>query len=362
MVNSGYKQYAYWGNETTYGSAAAIAQPFGLVQSVNPTEKNNLIKVRTMGGTRDFSKIVPGKFEVTGSIDFYLQGGAFLREGIGEDTASTATVDSGPKVHSGASYRHVMGSAASPGANSFPSFTFEFADSEDTGAVNTTNLKRKFTGCRVNTMKISGTVDAPVSVAVDWQAQGVTVSTAAATTVSDYSVDPYVFYQGVVYCTTGTISAYTAIGTANRIAEVNSFDLTVNNNLEAVWYISGTTNAYQTKRGLKSLNVKGREYDCNLDLHFRNKNMYEKFLGAVGATGPQNTLTSQNIVLDFVRTGTITGVKAATDDYMRVMLSGCKFNDVNITGTPEDIVGQKMSVFVTSAKIYVIDSDSNYKL
>ena len=362
IANSGYKQAAYWGNETQYGSATAIAQPFGLVQSVNPTEKNSLIKVRTMGGTRDFSKIATGKFEVTGNIDYYLQGGAFIRIAMGEDTASTATVDSGPKVHTGASYRHVMGSAASPGMNTFPSFTFEFADAEDAGGVNTTNLKRKFTGCRVNTMKISGTVDAPVSVAVDWQAQNVIVSTAAATTVSDYTVDPYVFYQGVIYATSGTISAYTAIGTTSRIAEVNSFDFTINNNLEPVWYISGTTNQYQSKRTLKSLNVKGREYDCSLDLHFRNKNMYQKFLGAVNATGPSDTLGYTNIVLDFVRSGTITGVKAETDDYMRLMLYGCKFNDIAIGGSPEDIVGQKLGVFVTSAKIYIIDADSNYKL
>jgi len=364
LVSSGYKLYCNWGNETKYGSAAAITQPFGLVQSVNPTEKNNLIKVRTIGGTRDFNNIVAGKFEVTGSIDYYLQGGAFLRQAIGEDTATTTTVDSGPKIHSGASYLHIMGSAASPGMNSFPSFTLEVADSEDTGAYSTTaNIKRKFNGCRVNTCKLSGAVDTPISVSVDWQAQGVTISTAAATSVVAQTVDPYVFYQGVVYSTTGTIGAYTAIGTTNRIAEVNSFDLSINNNLEPVWYISGTTNVYQTKRGLKSLNVKGREYDCNLDLHFKNKTMYERFLGAVGATTPQDTLAGTNVVLDFVRTGNAPGgVKAATDDRMRIILNGCKFNDINLTGGPEDIVGQKLSVFVTSAKWEFVDADSNYKL
>ena len=61
MVNTGYKQSVYWANETSYGSAATIDQPLGLVQSINPTETNNVIKVRTLGGTRDYNNIVPGK-------------------------------------------------------------------------------------------------------------------------------------------------------------------------------------------------------------------------------------------------------------------------------------------------------------
>ena len=367
MVNTGYAQAASFGNETKYGSAASPSQPFGLIQSVNPTEKNNLIKVRTMGGTRDFSNIVPGKFEVSGSIEYYLQNGGFLRMGMGEDTGTTTTVDSGPKIHTGASYRHIMGSSATVGSECFPSFTMEFADDEGTdcrgGVQGTYNLNRKYTGCRVNSMKISGAVDTPVSVSVDWVGQNVRVSTAAKTSVTQDTADPFVYYQGVVYATTGVVANNTTFSSVMRIAEVNTFDVTINNNLEPVYYISGTTNTYQSKRGVKQLLVKGREYDANLGLHFKNKAMYQRFLGAVNATGPQNTITSTNIVLDLVRSGTIgSSPKLVTDNYCRIILNGCKFNDINITGSPEDIVSQNISVFVTSAKIHFVDSDSNYKL
>lgn len=365
MTNTGYAQSLYFGCENVYGSASAINQPIGLVQSVNPTESNNLIKIRTLGGTRDFSNIVPGKFEVSGSFDFYIQGGQMLRLAIGEDSASTATTDSGPRTHTGAALAsacvHCMGSAASPGADAFPSFTLEFADEEDAGTLATTsNLKRLFTGCRVNTMSMSATVDEPLSCTVDWIAQGVTVSTAVATSVTDATTDPYVFYQGAVYCTTGTIAYDTAVDTTSKICEVNGFDFSINNNLEAVWYISGTCGPYQTKRGLKALLAKGREYDASLNLHFADKAMYQRFLGAAAATGPQNTLTSYNIVLDFVRSGTI-GTKVTTDDYLRILLRDCKFNDINITGSPEDIVGQTIGVFVEAAKIWVVDTDTNYE-
>lgn len=365
MTNTGYQQTLYWGNEANYGSAAVINQAFGLVQSVNPTETNNLIKIRTMGGTRDYSNIVPGKFEVSGSFDYYLQGAAFLRQAIGEDTGTTATTDSGPRIHTGnsttASYLHIMGSAASPQADNFPSFTMEFTDEEDSGDESTTaNLKRTYDGCRVNTLGISGTVDEPVKIAVDWIAQNVTVSTAAATSVADATIDPYVFYQGNVYSTSGTIVSDTVMDADSRICEVNTFDFSVNNNLEAVWYICGTTATSQTLRGLKNLLVKGRDYEASLGLHFKNKTMYQRFLGNDSATTDQATLNKYQVVLDFVRSGTIGGTKLVTDDFIRMVLGNCAFNSMNITGAPEDIVAQNIDIFVEDAKFYVADDDASY--
>ena len=361
ITSSGYRQSLYFANETAYGSSATVDQPIGLVQSVNPTESNNLFKIRTMGGTRDFSNIVPGKFEVSGSFDYFLQNASFLRMAIGEDSGSTAgTADSGPRVHTGASYLHVMGSAAAPQESSFPSFTLEFADDE--GGDLSNNLIRTYNGCRVNNLSISGSVDEPLSVSADWIGQSVTISTSAATSVTDSTEDPYVFYQGVIYASTGTITAYDTIESASRLCYVNNFDLGINNNLEPNWYVGGTCSSHQTKRGLKSLVPKGREYDASLGLHFADKTQYERFLGAAGATTPQDTITSYNIVLDFVRTGTIgSDPKLATDDWMRIVLEDCKFDTMNIAGSPEDLVSEDIGVFVQSAKFYVVDGDSTYK-
>ena len=369
MVNTGYRQQLHWGNETAYGSSAIIGQPIGLVQSVNPTETNNFIKVRTLGGSRDYNNNIPGKFEVSGSFDYYLQHGAFLRQAIGEDTGTTTTVDSGPKYHSGAvvssSYVHIMGSAASPLADSFPSFTLELADSEDTGLVaGTVNLKRKYTGCRVNNLAISANVDNPVSVTCDWIAQGVTMSSAAATAVTEKTTDPYIFYQGAVYATSGAVSKYTTQASlySSRICEVNGFNFSVNNNLEPVWYICGTSNAYQTKRGLKKLVVKGRDYDGSLNLHFANKAQFQRFLGSATATTAQDTITKFQVVLDLVRSGTIGSTpKAATDDWIRIVMNNAAFDTENIPAAPEDIVAQTIGLDIPSCKVYVVDSDLDYK-
>lgn len=363
MANTGYKQTLLWGAETTYGAVGTIDEPIGLVQSVNPTENNDTIKIRTMGGTRDYSNIVPGKFSISGSFDYYLQVGPMLRMAFGEDSGTTAGVDAGPKFHTGGAYRHVMGSATAVGADAFPSFSLEFTDYENSTIDATTiNLKRTYTGCRVNNLAISASVDEPVKCTVDWVAQGVTVSTGAPTSVSQSTKDPFVFYQGAVYATSATITAYTALSnTESEIAEVNSLNFAINNNLESVWYVSGTTATTQTLRGIKALLAKGRDYTASLGLHFKNKKMYQRFLGSSTSTVGGAGLNKYTIVVDFSRSGYPGSTpKAATDDYMRLVLASCAFNSNNITGSPEDIVSQDIDVMVPKAKLYFIDTDALY--
>ena len=288
---------------------------------------------------------------------------------IGEDTGTTSgTIDAGPRVYattaSSTAYEHVLGSASSPTSDCFPSFSLEFSDDENGMCIGTSgsnNLYRLYNGCRVNSMSISATVDDPVSVTVDWIGAGVNVSTAAATSVTVDEREPYVFYQGAVYCTSAAITGETSMDSDDFIAEANSFDFSINNNLEPIWYVSGTTSTWQSLRGLKNLVVKGRDYEANLNMNFENRAMYDRFLGATGANGPQAVLNPYQIAFDFVRRGSIGGTAAVTDDYIRIVLEGCKFNDTTIGGSPEDLVSQDMSVFVESAKLYVVDTISSYK-
>ena len=362
MVSSGYKQKLFFGDEDNYGSAAVIDQPIGLVQSVNPTETNNLIKIRTMGGSRDYSNIIPGKFEVSGSFEYYLQGASMIRQAIGEDTGTTTDTDSGPKIHTGASYLHIMGSAAAPQADDFPSFTLEFADDEDGGNPGTNNLIRTYTGCRVNSMTISADVDTPLKVNVDFIAQKVNIGTGAASSVVQPTTNPFIFYNGAVYATSATIGAYDVLDSESQLCTLNSFDFTINNNLEPNWYIAGTCAADENIRALKSLIPKGREYEANINVHFKTKKQYEMFLGAIGATEPQATLDKYQLVLDFVRSGVIgSDPKLESDDYMRIVLNNVAFDTMNIGGSTEDIVSQSIGVFVESAKVYVVDQDASYK-
>jgi hypothetical protein len=118
-------------------------------------------------------------------------------------------------------------------------------------------------------MTMNVDIDTPLTISIDWIGQGVDVSTAAPSSVTESTDDPYVFYQGMVYATSGTITSETALTDTDAIAEVNSLNFGVNNNAEGKWYVSGTTNAHQTLRGLKELLVKGRDYTGSLEQNLR---------------------------------------------------------------------------------------------
>jgi hypothetical protein len=256
-----------------------------------------------------------------------------------------------------------MGSANSPGVNSFPSFSLEFTDAEDAGtAADTANLKRTYLGCRVNNLGISGSVDEPVKVSVDWMAKRVVVSTAAATSVTEYTQDPFIFYDGFVYLTTGAVTGVTtptALKTS-ALCQVMSFDFGLNNNLEAHWYIAGTCSTLDSARASKAIIPKGRDYDLKLGLHYTNKTMYQRFLGALNATTDQKTLAKVQIALDMIKSG-VPGTTAAGDNYMRMVLSSASFDDIAINGAPEDIVNNDVTIFCKAAKVYFVDNVSSYR-
>lgn len=361
MPTTGYKQYGYWGNETAYGTYAPINQHFGILQTIKPTDKQNTIKVRKMGGNRDYSNIVPGKLEFSGAITFLLVTGAPLRQAFGEDTATTATIDSGPKIRTTGNYLHVMGSANSPGVNSFPSFSLEFTDYEDTGATGTSNLKRTYRGCRVDSLTIKGTVDAPVECTMNYMAQAVHVGTGAATVITETTLDPFVFYQGAVYMTSAAVTSNTFSTTleSSEVANILNFEFSVNNNAEAGYYIGGTTNTRQAVRGPKYIIPKGRDYSAKIGMHFQNKAIYQRFLGSNTATTALATLNKYTAVIDLVRAGRI-GSANATDDWMRLVMASATFDDISIDGAPEDIVSQDVTLFVKNTKLYVADTDATY--
>lgn len=379
MAATGYKQKVRWAAEVPnhpYGSyIGAMNRSLGLVQSVTPGEKNNLIKVRTLGGNRDYNNIIPGKFEVSGSMEYLLQKSDFIRMAIGEDTATTTTIDSGPRVDypcpTAARYLHVMGSADSPGINDFPSFQLELTDFEESDSIveagNKVNLRRTYVGCRVNSLTLSATIDEPVKISVDWLGKRVIVSSSDQTYSTENTEEPFVFYQGMVYQTSAEATAgdtrdVFCAGTYQHLGLVNNFDLTINNNAEAVWYICGTTTSYDSIRSAKQIYPKGRDYELKLGMHYQDRTMYERFLGAVNATADQASFTKPQIVMDFVRSGEIGSAiePVSSPDYIRMVAASVVFDDMSINAAPEDIVGNDTSVFVKSLKFYAVDDIASY--
>jgi hypothetical protein len=212
----------------------------------------------------------------------------------------------------------------------------------------------------VDNLTISGNVDEPVKINVDWKAAEVIASTGPATDITAYTTDPYVFYQGCIYFTSAAIDSSTALGTTDLVANINNFEIAVSNNMETGWYVGGTVNSHQSKRGAKHIIPKGRDYTLKLGLHFDNASMYRKFLGSATATMSQTTLTKYTTVIDLVRAGVI-GTPSITSDFVRIVFSSATFDDMNITGAPEDLVSEDVTMFVKNGKTYAVDGDISYK-
>ena len=362
MPNTGYRGAISYGNEPTtkYGSTVTVNKDLGMVQSVDPTENNSVFKLRKLGGTRDYASLIAGKFEVSGSFEYYLQDGKFLRMAFGEDTG-VSTTDGGPRtIHAsgatGTTYHHVLGSAESPGVNSFPSFTMEVSDDEGTG---TANFIRKYNGGRVDNITVSGEVDNPVMVSVDYVAQNVVISSASRTSVTAQTEDPFVFYQGGIYIAPAKLATSVMTGT---VGQLNSFEFSLSNNMEPSWFINrGTTNPWENIRCAKYIIPKGRDMEAKLEFNFQNKSQYQRFLGSSGATEPSLSFTKPEIVIDLVRGGG-PGAQStsASNDWMRLQLSSVIFEDASIPLAPEDVVSETYSVFVKSAKLRVLDDISSY--
>jgi len=230
-------------------------------------------------------------------------------------------------------------------------------------SADTANLKRTYYGCRVNTLNISGSVDDPVQISVDWLAQRVEVGTGEASAVTELTEDPFVFYDGYVYSTSGTVDGETTQADLknNTLCQVLNFDFNINNNCEAGWYISGTCAPHETERGAKYIIPKGREYELSLGLHYQNKEMYERFLGAKGATEDQKEIDSSQVVIDLAKQGSPGATVSEGDHYMRIVAIGSLFEDIAINGAPEDIVTNDITIFCRKVKCYFVDDEDSYE-
>ena len=80
VPRAGIDSWCLYGAETTYGTAATtIATHFGIVQSVSPSSRRNLVQVRGFVGSttsgRNMIKALGGKFETGQELRETLVGG-----------------------------------------------------------------------------------------------------------------------------------------------------------------------------------------------------------------------------------------------------------------------------------------------
>ena len=379
-----------------------------LTTNYTPSLRNNFIKIYTLGGGRSYKKAVPGKLECSGSFEYDVQNGDFLKYALGTlSSATTATVDfdgvtiTGTPTSDLKSYTIIESDVVD-------SFTKDVYTISELGG----DFKHRYVGCKVNQVSMKADTENPLKATIDWVAQTVTTTTGtvAAPTNTCFDDVPKMFYQGQLLIDAGdmgtgtgtlntltdstkswtvnafqtnyvviddigiafpiasnTATALTVVGTpstgtyaitpkstytAGQVVQCNSIDSTLTNTLESYWSISNDTG-----RGVKFLIEKIREYTLNLDLNFTNSEQLGRFYtGAEAGVAPTTTAeyTPFMVVLNY---------KTATSDgdnfkEMRIVYDDVVFDETSLPVNPQDILKQTVTAFAKSSAVYYITDDA----
>jgi hypothetical protein len=228
--------------------AASFPRPFGQGTKITVNRKNNMERIHGLG-TRNATANVAKKFEGTATIEFLL--------GAGETTLA----------HGGASWlRAVLGAiptdaGATPYTHTYAEsntiFPFSVAHAFELG---TNDYVGALIGCKVQSCTISAAVDEVAKVKLECPYRTETVAIAGIGSAVVPTEVPLTFAQGTL-SVAGTTVGY-----------VQSFELTINNNVEMVW---GLGSRYSTAGPEKI-----RQYDIKMNVAFSDVTLLlEKFAG-----------------------------------------------------------------------------------
>lgn len=275
-VRAGVDTYCLYGAETTYNTeASTIASHFGIVQSVTPSLRNNLQRIRGMKGVdpatntavnaRDAVHLLPGKFEGTASVEFQPSHFQWLLQVLGSSTGdgSSATPFNYPRAtaSTAADKKELL---------SLPSISlatnFQFAGTSDAA-----NKVWTFLGCVVTSCTIRAAVGEPVSVSIEFQVGGLAGSGTLETAVALDTNEVYYFI--------GANVEYPASSAITNV--IDGFELSITNDVEQK-HGCGTGSATRTA---KIARAKTRDYSLRLNLTAEGTQFMDDFLGSATTVG-----------------------------------------------------------------------------
>jgi len=257
---SGAYSYVNYGYEATYGAGAVSARTFGHGVKVTLTRKNNMERIHSLGA-RNAQATAALKYEGSASVEFIMADASFFRAILG----AVADGGVGPYTHT---YTET---------NSLPSFAI------DTGTeLGTNDEVTELKGCLVNTATMTATTGETIKVRLECPYQTETLATTGIGSQVAETFDVFTFAHGILQLPSGS-----------TIGDVQSFELTINNNLEQIWGLGS--------RLLTSQVAKIRQYEVRMTVTFKDvAQLLTKFYGAVGLPLDQNTPAAQaTMILTF---------------------------------------------------------------
>jgi len=252
------QSYLLAGKESVYGTAVTANKDMGLVQNFTPTDKNNLITSFNLG-SRTPASIVAGKYEAAVDGEIQVNNGRIFEYIFGGVTHTQTSSD----------WKHAFTIASET-----PSFTTEM------GIVGTSSYVWDWAGCKIANATVSIALNGILNVKFTGFAKNPTTgSTSQSYTPTGLAVLPF---------TTASV-AVGAAGSETTLGEVQSFDLTINENAEAVFGLGS--------RLTQEAVAKNLTLDFTFVMAFQNMTEYTRFLGG-GSTPATTDVTAFSLVFD----------------------------------------------------------------
>ena len=215
--------------ESTYGTdPGGSDDKMQLVSNLTQTMKNNMLQLYTLGGGRSYKQIIPGKFECSGSLEFDVQNGQFMRFCLGGiSTATTTTTNFDGATITGTPTSALKRYCVSE-SDALPSFTMQAVDQSDASA---TDIKTIYTGVKVNQLTLKADTENPLHATVDWMAQKPLLSTGdySALVPTGYNDVPFMFYRGQLVMGLGTYGPH---ATSKTVSSLFASEIFINKSID----------------------------------------------------------------------------------------------------------------------------------
>ena len=302
----------------TYGAVSGTQQWIGLCQESSIDESMNVIPVRYQGSTdRNVDTFADGNKEYTGTFTYFPQDWKFLGIAIGS-VSETATAGSHvfTETNNDDQIYNVAGQSLSP---------FTLTDAKNNGTAGS-NIIRTMNGCMIDSYAVTWSQGEVVSCEVGYNAQDMALTSGAVTAVTPSTTKPYMFSDFSLQIPSGT--------TYDNATEVT---FTVNNNLEAGFYLNGSRTA-------KEQLPMNRDYEVTATLWMDSSNaqtLYDSYFTA-GSTF----------------NGQLSCIGAAGSVF--VTMSGCKMTEMEIPSPLEGVSEQSVTFVPQHVTAIAEDATADY--
>ena len=307
-----YEQVTQWdGVPTEHTASTETYVPFGQGVDISISRNNNAERIIGVGA-RNATATVNKQYSGTATINGALTNAYWLLGVLGANTDGGAAD----------AYTHTYTEA-----DRLPSFTLNNGFN-----VGTTDVASVLLGCRINTFTMTAAVNEALKFTIEAPYRYETVGETLISDVAD--VEPvFTFAHGSIELPDGT-----------AIAGVQSFELTINNNLESVYGVGS--------RFMNGSVAKNREYNFNMTAAFKDYTalMTRFFNGTGTATAPDAGSGTETATLELTFTND-------DGDILDFNFTGIHLNEETLPSNVNEVVKENVTGWARACANVIYTND-----